>query len=302
VQDHATPEQPHQYATGMTHVFVNGVQVLKDGEHTGAKPGRVVRGPGYGKKPFRYDYPEQLHPLLALGSEYNRNYTEFDLGRAFIPDLIRLATDFRLYAWEKDQPEYYASVHAWRRLGQLGAAEAAKPLTEVFLFSRVEAAYELPDVYEMIGPPAIPALKEFLEQPWHPPLSYMQAIACLRSVAIAAEPLMFSVCEAILIELLAQYKDNHPMVNSVLVLALIALQSSKATRLIIETYTAGLVAEEISGSFEDVQKLMGIRELTAEERWEMGLDDDDLPGGGATKKPGRKPGLRKKKSSKKKRR
>lgn len=47
IQDHATFEQPHQYSTGMAHVFVNGVQVLKDGEHTGAKPGRVVRGPGW---------------------------------------------------------------------------------------------------------------------------------------------------------------------------------------------------------------------------------------------------------------
>ncbi|MEZ4671403.1 MAG: D-aminoacylase [Anaerolineae bacterium] len=47
VQDHGTPEQPHQYATGMVHVFVNGVQVLKDGDHTGAKPGRFVRGPGW---------------------------------------------------------------------------------------------------------------------------------------------------------------------------------------------------------------------------------------------------------------
>jgi N-acyl-D-amino-acid deacylase len=47
IQDHATFEKPHQYSTGMVHVFVNGVQVLKDGEHTGAKPGRVVRGPGW---------------------------------------------------------------------------------------------------------------------------------------------------------------------------------------------------------------------------------------------------------------
>lgn len=46
IQDHATFENPQQYATGVQHVFVNGEQVLKDGEHTGAKPGRVVRGPG----------------------------------------------------------------------------------------------------------------------------------------------------------------------------------------------------------------------------------------------------------------
>lgn len=39
--------EPHQLATGVDHVFVNGVQVLNKGEHTGATPGRVVRGPGY---------------------------------------------------------------------------------------------------------------------------------------------------------------------------------------------------------------------------------------------------------------
>jgi N-acyl-D-amino-acid deacylase len=45
--DHATFAEPHQYATGMIHVFVNGVHVLDKGEHTGATPGRVVRGPGW---------------------------------------------------------------------------------------------------------------------------------------------------------------------------------------------------------------------------------------------------------------
>jgi N-acyl-D-amino-acid deacylase len=47
VQDHATFEKPHQYSTGVVHVWVNGEQVLLDGEHTGAKPGQVVRGPGW---------------------------------------------------------------------------------------------------------------------------------------------------------------------------------------------------------------------------------------------------------------
>lgn len=49
ITDKATFENPHQYAEGMIHVFVNGEQVLKDGEHTGAKPGRFVKGPGYKK-------------------------------------------------------------------------------------------------------------------------------------------------------------------------------------------------------------------------------------------------------------
>jgi N-acyl-D-amino-acid deacylase len=50
IADHATFEQPHQYATGVRDVFVNGVQVLKDGEHTGATPGVFVRGKVWKRK------------------------------------------------------------------------------------------------------------------------------------------------------------------------------------------------------------------------------------------------------------
>jgi N-acyl-D-amino-acid deacylase len=46
IADRATFEKPHQYAVGVRHVFVNGVMVLRDGEHTGATPGRALRGPG----------------------------------------------------------------------------------------------------------------------------------------------------------------------------------------------------------------------------------------------------------------
>ena len=47
IQDHATFKEPLQFSTGMVHVFVNGTQVLKDGEHTGELPGQVVNGPGW---------------------------------------------------------------------------------------------------------------------------------------------------------------------------------------------------------------------------------------------------------------
>ena len=47
IADHATYDRPQQFATGVRDVFVNGVQVLRNGEHTGARPGQVVRGPGY---------------------------------------------------------------------------------------------------------------------------------------------------------------------------------------------------------------------------------------------------------------
>jgi len=49
IRDNATFDDPRQYATGVAHVLVNGVRVLEDGDHTGATPGRVVRGPGWAR-------------------------------------------------------------------------------------------------------------------------------------------------------------------------------------------------------------------------------------------------------------
>ena len=47
IADHATFAKPHQYSTGMVHVLVNGVPVVAHGKHTGATPGRAIRGPGW---------------------------------------------------------------------------------------------------------------------------------------------------------------------------------------------------------------------------------------------------------------
>ena len=53
IADRATFERPHELSVGVRHVFVNGVPVVRDGRHTGARPGRIVRGPGYavGRRP-----------------------------------------------------------------------------------------------------------------------------------------------------------------------------------------------------------------------------------------------------------
>ena len=51
IQDHATYDEPHRYATGVEHVAVNGTLALRDAEHTGALPGRVVHGPAWSGDP-----------------------------------------------------------------------------------------------------------------------------------------------------------------------------------------------------------------------------------------------------------
>jgi len=53
IADHSTYEKPQQYATGVRDVFVNGVAVIRNGEHTGATPGRIVRGPGWNARPAK---------------------------------------------------------------------------------------------------------------------------------------------------------------------------------------------------------------------------------------------------------
>jgi membrane dipeptidase len=68
IQDHATYEEPHQLATGVRDVWVNGVQVLRDGEHTGATPGRVVYGPGK----FRARRSGESRPAVKLTEEARR--------------------------------------------------------------------------------------------------------------------------------------------------------------------------------------------------------------------------------------
>jgi N-acyl-D-amino-acid deacylase len=70
IADRASFERPHQYAVGMKHVFVNGVQVLRDGEHTGATPGRALFGPG--RVSLTRRQPEVDASLEALEREVAR--------------------------------------------------------------------------------------------------------------------------------------------------------------------------------------------------------------------------------------
>jgi N-acyl-D-amino-acid deacylase len=86
VRDHATYDDPHRYATGVRDVLVNGVPVLRNGEHTGATPGRVVRGPGWEgwdenrlgePRPIRLPPIEQARSAAAKRSVASRAASRF---------------------------------------------------------------------------------------------------------------------------------------------------------------------------------------------------------------------------------
>jgi len=84
VQDHATFEKPQQFSTGVVHVFVNGTLVLKDGQHTGATPGRVVRGRGWKFINVAFDAPASYAAVqlsrnaLSDTSEYDASHAVFE--------------------------------------------------------------------------------------------------------------------------------------------------------------------------------------------------------------------------------
>lgn len=274
IQDHATPENPHQYATGMAHVFVNGVQVLKDGEHTGATPGRVVRGPGWGQTvPYGYDYPAALHPFLTLGGDYAGTYAEFEIGRAFIPDLIRLATDKRLYEIERTRTYHWAPMHAWRRLGQLRAKEAAEPLTELFSYIDPLVIQEIPAVYTMLGPETIGVLAAVLSDEHASPIARSVALSCLRNIA-EEYPQVYDLCTGIMITQLEQGEANGPMLNSFLVRQLVEMGAESAIEAIIRAYGETEMWENISGTLRENLVKLGVM-MSDEMRTLLGRDDGD---------------------------
>jgi hypothetical protein len=255
VQDHATPENPHQYATGMKHVFVNGTQVLKDGEHTGAKPGRVVRGPGWKKKPFEMMYPEALHPLLTLPLDYGGSYFEFNLTAQHIPDLIRLGTDQRLLLRAEDDPYRAAPVHAWRNLGLLRAQEAIKPLTRTFSLADMLVAREMPDVFALFGAPAVPVLGEILVESHYFPLMRVMALVCLRRVGDNSTMEARALIVSYVVQALSQYEQNPRFLNAYLIRMLLDVGAGDgAAPLIAAVYRARLVDEELAGKWADIKK------------------------------------------------
>lgn len=259
VQDHATPENPHQYATGMVHVFVNGVQVLRDGEHTGAKPGRVVRGPGYQKQPYVLDYPEALHPLMSLGAEYKGSYHEFHLGKQHVPELIRLATDRRLLN-APDETAAVAPVHAWRRLAQLQANEAIAPLISLFDdYNPFVLMEEMPTVMGIFGAPAIPLLKQYLEDVSHSDVSRSLAAGMLIGIGSWSGPPLYDLCENIVIQQLERYLQNTPLLNGFLIRLLTNNSETEADTLIAQIYATRQVDTEIAGTWREMQKKLGLR-------------------------------------------
>jgi N-acyl-D-amino-acid deacylase len=216
VQDHATPENPHQYATGMNHVFVNGTQVLRAGEHTGALPGLVVRGPGYGRKPFEVDYPAALHPLLQRGDLEELYASPAAVppaprfGREYIPDLLRMVNDFRLYELDPEtRREAFAPIHAAMAIAQNGADIDLTPLTPLMGLMHPHQINGTRGLYDYLGVRAIPSLTHVFQNREALILSRMSAMMNLAAATSSADLFWQDAVDGIFAEQLKHYAEDN---------------------------------------------------------------------------------------------
>lgn len=207
-----------------------------------------------------------MEKLLALGEpEIKRHWldcAELGIGPEHVEELIELALDEELNCAPSDSREVWVPVHAWRALGQLRAAAAVEPLTQ--LLRRIDeddddwVGEELPRVFGMIGPPAISPLSEYLRASDHSVYARVAAVHGLQLVG-SGHPEVRDEVVAILSSQLAAFKANDPSLNGFLISRLIDLHAVEAAPLMKQAFDADSVDLFVLGDWEDAQIELGLK-------------------------------------------
>jgi len=206
-----------------------------------------------------------LDKLLTLGDAHGKwpDYRQYGLTPEHIPDLIRMATDEELHWADSDSPEVYAPVHAWRALSQLRAESAVEPL--VGLFHRIDddddewAQEELPEVFGMIGPAAIPAVAKYLADASHGLWARVAAASSLKEIG-QRHPDARAECVAILTRQLEHFADQDETLNAHLVSTLLDLKAVESAPVMERAFAARRVELSVAGDWEEAQVELGLLE------------------------------------------
>src|SRR3990172_1887216 len=191
-------------------------------------------------------YPPPVDQLLTLDMpdvSGGRDSLALGLGPEHIPDLIRLATDEKL-RWEAadDDPALWAPIHAWVALGQLRAEAAVEPLLSQLRHVDEHdddwAGEELPRVFGMIGPAAIPALAAYLTDNRRGLWARVAAASGLKEIGQRRLEAR-AECAAALTRTLEQFADNDPALNGAVVSDLIDLKAVEAAPVIEQAFAVG---------------------------------------------------------------
>ena len=216
------------------------------------------------------EYTSPVSELLTYGEEKIRGPQWFDylssgIGPEHIPDLIRMATDDTVYRAGSDSLEVWAYIHAWRALGQLRAEAAIEPLLSLLRFVDEVGddwvTEELPVVYSMIGPVAIPTLIAYLADASHG--LWARAAACAALTKIGQKhPEARDDCVAVLTRQLERFPEQDPTLNADLIVGLVELNAVESAPVMERSFAADAVDLMMMGDWEDVQVELGLNRET----------------------------------------
>lgn len=214
------------------------------------------------------DYTGNVAKLLTFGDCSQMDWdnwpdypTEVELQPEDIPELIRMATDPVFDEMDDDRLEVWAPTHAWRALAQLKAEAAIAPLTTILDKNSDWVWEELPRVYSMIGPAAIPVLATFIGDPSQDDSARTSAVDCLKEIALA-HPDSRDACVAAMIQQLEAFEENDTGLNTGLIADLMDLKAIEAAPTIAKAFAAERVDEFMVGSWPAVQIDLGLKQET----------------------------------------
>ncbi len=222
----------------------------------------------------KFTYPPPVDKLLTLGDAREStknwpNYQDIGLTETDTDNLIRMALDVDIYLADPDTPQAWAKVHAWRTLGQLRAEAAIEHLLNLLWHVDEDhddwVGEELPEVYSLIGPRAIPALTAYLIEPRHGIFARIAAARSLEEIG-KRYPEARTQCIDSLCQSLKHFARNDLTLNAFLVSPLVNWQVQEALPLIEKAFAAGCVDEWVCGDWEDIQIDLGLKAERAHQR------------------------------------
>jgi len=221
-------------------------------------------------------YPSPLDKLLTIGepdpaqSQDWPDYLELGLGPEHIPDLLRMLTDDELLdpallEGDEVKPEGWAPHHAMRALGQLRNLAAVEPLLnqsdKLLDYDKGLGEWgveELPDVFGLIGPPAIPALIAHLANKSSGLDSRINASTALVRIA-EMHPKAREKSITALSQQLEVAQENSPHLNAFIIDNLLHLKAVEAAPVIERAFATNSIDTSIVGDWDDVQAALGLK-------------------------------------------
>ncbi|NKB70910.1 MAG: hypothetical protein GKR89_27890 [Candidatus Latescibacteria bacterium] len=171
-------------------------------------------------------------------------------------------TDEELLWADSEGVEVWATIHAWRALGQLRAVEAIKPLlSQLYRIDDEDDDWigeEFPDVFSLIGPPAIPSLSSYLNTGYGL-FAKVCVAGCIQQIG-NKYPDARQQCIEILTGRLGNFAKNDPTLNGFLISNLVDLKAVDSLDTVRSAYKSERVDPSILGDIEDVEIELGVRD------------------------------------------